>query len=135
MFQIIIKWKYYKDKSWFCLDKARRKKEMVWFVYRDKYSDYIINHMSYSDLQKLRLNIYNKYYKEVKFTPFSESDINGNVFTWYDVESPIIEIDNTDLAKLIPNKDYRKRFYSWDSVREKYYFTSEFINYVNLNVI
>ena len=134
MIQIVIQWRKYNDKSIFCLDKARRKKEMVWFVDRDEYSDYVINNMEYSDLQKLRLNIYNKYYKQVKFTPFSETDNNWNVFTWYDLKSPIIEIDNTDFAKLIPNRDYRKRFYMWDSIREKYFFKSEFINYVKLNV-
>lgn len=135
MLQVIIKGRKYDEKFSFCLEKWRWKKEMVWFVYRDKYTDYVINNMSYSDLQKLRLNIYNKYYKEVKFKRFSEVDNNWSSFTWYDLESPIIEIDNTDLAKLIPNRDYRKRFYMWDSIREKYYFTSRFINYVNLNVI
>lgn len=135
MLQVVIQWRKYNDKSIFSLDKARRKKEMVWFVDRDKYSDYVINNMEYSDLQKLRLNIYNKYYKLVKFTPFSESDNNWNVFTWYDLTSPTIEIDNSDFAKLIPNKDYRKRFYIWDSIREKYFFASEFINYINIHVV
>ena len=132
MIQIVIKGRYYKEKSIFFLDKARWKKEMVWFVDRDKYSDYVVENMSFSDLQKLRLNIYNKYYKLIKFTPFSESDVNWNVFTWYDLESPIIEIDNTDFAKLIPNSDYRKRFFMWDSIREKYFYTSKFINFVNM---
>lgn len=108
---------------------------MVWFVDRDKYSDYVCTHMEYSDLQKLRLNIYNKYYKLVKFTPFTEQDNNWNTFTWYTLSSPIIEIDNTDFAKLIPNRDYRRRFYMWDSLREKYFFTSKFIDYINKNVI
>lgn len=135
MMQIVIQWRKYNDKSIFSLDKARWKKEMVWFVDRDKYTDYIIEHMEYSDLQKLRLNIYNKYYKLVKFTPFSEIDNNWNVFTWYDLTSPIIEIDNSDFAKLVPNKDYRKRFYIWDSIREKYFFASEFINYINIHVV
>lgn len=135
MLQVVIQWRKYNDKSIFSLDKARRKKEMVWFVDRDKYSDYIINNMEYSDLQKLRLNIYNKYYKLVKFTPFSENDNNWNVFTWYDLTSPIIEIDNTDFAKLLPNRDYRRRFYLWDSIREKYFFKSEFINYLNIHVV
>lgn len=133
--QIIIRWKYYKDKSVFNLDKARRKKEMVWFVDRDKYTDYIVDHMEYSDLQKLRLNMYNANYKLVKFTPFSESDINWNVFDWYDVESPVIELDNTDFAKLIPSRDYRKKFYYRDPVREKYFMRSDFIDYVEKNVI
>jgi len=135
--QIIIKGRKYKEKNIFTLDKARWKKEMVWFVDRDKYSDYVCTHMDYSDLQKLRLNIYNKYYKFVKFTPFKEVDKNWNVFEGWDLTSPIIDIDNTDFAKLLPNKDYRKRFYLWDSLREKYFFSSKFINFINLweNVI
>jgi len=133
--QIVIQGKKYNQRYSFCLDKARWKKEMVWFVDRDKYSDYVCTHMEYSDLQKLRLNIYNKYYKLVKFTPFTEQDNNWNTFTWYTLSSPIIEIDNTDFAKLIPNRDYRRRFYMWDSLREKYFFTSKFIDYINKNVI
>lgn len=133
--QIVIQGKKYNEKFSFCLYKARWKKEMVRFVDRDKYSDYVCTHMEYSDLQKLRLNIYNKYYKLVKFTPFTEQDNNWNIFTWYSLSSPIIEIDNTDFAKLIPNKDYRRRFYMWDSLREKYFFTSKFIDYINKNVI
>ena len=44
-------------------------------------------------------------------------------------------LDNTDFAELIPNKDYRKKFYIRDSMREKYFLKSNFINYVNLNYV
>lgn len=135
MFQVVIQWNYYKDKSIFHLDKARWKKDVVYFVDYDKYKDYIIHHMEYSDLQKLKLNIFNKYYKLVKYTPFSESDVNWEVFNWYKVSSPIIEIDDDEFAKLIPNSTFRKVYYIRDSVREKYFLKSNFINYVNLNVI
>lgn len=135
MLRIVIQWNYYKDnKSIFDLNKARWKKEMVYFYDYDDYTWYIIQKMDYSDLQKLRLNIYNKYKKLVKFTPFSEMNINGDKYEWYRLQSPIIDIDNTDFADLIPNKDYRKRYYIWDSIREKYFLKSDFINYVNLNV-
>ena len=135
MLRIVIQWNYYKDnKSIFDLNKARWKKEMVYFYDYDDYTWYIIQKMDYSDLQKLRLNIYNKYKKLVKFTPFSEMNINGDKYEWYKLQSPIIDIDNTDFADLIPNKDYRKRYYIWDSIREKYFLKSDFINYVNLNV-
>jgi len=136
MLKIVIQWTYYKEnKSIFDLDKWRWKKEMVYFYDYDDYSWYIIQNMSYSDLQKLRLNIYNKYHKQIKFTPFNETDNNWNVFEWYKLQSPIIEIDNTDFALLIPNASYRKNYYVRDNVREKYFLKSNFINYVKFNVL
>lgn len=135
MLRIVIQWNYYKENKWiFDLNKARWKKEMVYFYDYDEYIGYIIQHMDYSDLQKLRLNLYNAYHKLIKFTSFSEIDNNWNKFEWYKLQSPIIDIDNTDFALLIPNKDIRKRYFVWDNIREKYFLRSDFINYVNLNV-
>lgn len=108
---------------------------MVYFYDYDDIIGYIIKNMDYSDLQKLRLNIYNSYHKLVKFTPFSEMDKNWNKFEWYRLQSPIIEISYDDFALLIPNRDYRKRFFLWDNIREKYYLSTKFINYVKLNVV
>lgn len=136
MLRIVIQWNYYKENKWiFDLTKGRWKKEMVYFYDYDNLTGYIIQNMEYSDLQKLRLNIYNKYHKLIKFTPFTEMDNNGNKFEWYRLQSPIIEIDNTDFAELIPNALYRKRYFLWDNIREKYYLKWEFINYVKFNVV
>lgn len=136
MLRIVIQWNYYKEnKGIFDLTKGRWKKEMVYFYDYDNLTGYIIQNMEYSDLQKLRLNIYNKYHKLIKFTPFTEMDNNGNKFEWYRLQSPIIEIDNTDFAELIPNALYRKRYFLWDNIREKYYLKWEFINYVKFNVV
>ena len=136
MLRIVIQGRYYKEKNKkiFCLDKGRWKKEMVYFYDYDEYIWYIIQNMDYSDLQKLRLNIYNQYHKLVKFTPFSEIDNNWVIFEWYNLQSPIIDIDSDSFAHLMSNKDYRKKFYIRDSIKERYYLDSKFINYVNLNV-
>ena len=136
MLRIVIQWTYYKENpSIFNLDKARWKKEMVYFYDYDEYIGYIVQNMEYSDLQKLRLNIYNKYHKLVKFTPFSEISNNWEKFEGYKLQSPIIDIDSDSFAQLIPNSSYRKRFYIRDNIKEKYFLNSEFINYVNFNVV
>lgn len=134
MLRIVIQWNYYKENKLFSSWNARQKKEMVYFYDYDNYIWYIIQNMDFSDLQKLRLNIYNKYHKLIKFTPFSEQNKDWVLFEWYTLQSPIIDIDNDDFAKLIPNNLYRKRYFERDSIREKYYLTSKFINYVQLNV-
>lgn len=136
MLRIVIQWVYYKEnRGIFDLNKGRRKKEMVYFYDYDNYSWYIIQNMSYSDLQKLRLNIFNKYKKLIKFTPFSEMSNNGEKFEWYKLQSPIIDIDNSDFAELIPNYIYRKKYFLRDNIKERYFLKTDFINYVNLNVI
>ena len=75
------------------------------------------------------------FYKLLKYIPFKESDKDWNIFEWYDITSPVIDIDSSDFAKLIPSASYRKLYYVWDSFREKYFLKSNFINYINLNVI
>ena len=135
MLRVVIQWTYYKDNHWYSSWSARQKKDCVFFYEYDDYVGYIIQHMDYSDLQKLRLNIYNKYQKLIKFTKFGELDKDWNKFEWYKLESPIIDIDNTDFANLIPNSSVRKNYFIWDSIREKYFLKSKFINYVQLNGI
>lgn len=70
MLYVVIHGTYYKDNVWFSSWNARQKKECVFFYDYDDYVKYIINDMDYSTLQKLRLNIYKNYQKQIKFTPF-----------------------------------------------------------------
>jgi hypothetical protein len=46
----------------------------VYFYDYDKYVGYIINSMDYSELQRFRLALYQKYQKLIKFTPLREVD-------------------------------------------------------------
>lgn len=135
MLKVIIHWIYYKDNHWYSSWNARQKKECVYFYDYDDCIWYIINSMSYSELQKFRLNIYNGFHKSIKFTKFWEVDRNWDRFEWLKLDSDIIDIDNSDCAKLLPNSDLRKKFFEWDSVREKYYLKSNFINYVKFNYV
>lgn len=135
MLEIVISWNYYKENVRFSSWNARQKRECVYFYDYDEFIGYIIKNMEYSELQKLRFNIYQKYLKLIKFTPFKESDKDWNTFEWYKLSSPNIKLDSDDFAKLIPYKDTRKRYFMWDSVRERYYYKSDFINYVQLHYV
>ena len=135
MLRVVIQGTYYKDSPRYSYWSGRQKKECVYFYEYDDYMGYIIQNMGYSDLQKLRLNIYNKYKKLIKFTKFWELDKDWNKFEWYKLESPIIDIDNTTFAELIPNSSIRKKFFLRDNIKEKYYLKSRFINYIQLNVL
>ena len=134
MLQVVINWVYYKDNAWFSNFNARQKKECVYFYDYDDYIWYIIQNMDYSDLQRLRLRLFQYLKKHIKYTRFWESDINWNKYEWYKLESPIVEIPSDEFFNMLDYK-YKKKYCIWDSFREKYYLKSNFINYVNLNVV
>ena len=133
MLQVVINWTYYKWKDKMFTDSMWRfKKQSVYFYDYDEYVDYILSQMEVSEIERLKVNIYNRYHKQIKFNPFSEYDIKNWVFEGLKVSSPIIEIDNTEFAELLPNKSLIKKFFEWDPVREKYSLKSDYVNYVNM---
>lgn len=134
MFKVIIHWVYYKDGWWFASFNARVKKNCVFFYDYDNYVGCILNHLSESALDRLRLNIFKKYHYLIKFTKFWECDNNDNYFQGYKIDSPIFDVSMNDLACMLDVSD-RKKYFDWDDVKEKYYLKGGFINYVNLNVV
>lgn len=135
MLQVVIDNIYYKGNSWFNKFNARLKKNSVYFYDYDDYVKYIIDSLSYSELQQLRLNIYNTYHNYIKFTNFRESDLNWWYFEWVKIHSDIIDIDISEFALLLPNKSLRKKFFVRDDIREKYFLKSRFIQYVKFHVV
>lgn len=134
MLQIVINWTYYPDNTWFSSWNARQKKECVFFYDYDKYIGYIIQNLEFSDLQRLRLKLFQYYKKQIKYTKFWEENINWEVFKGRKLTSPIIEVPSEVFFNLLERK-YKKNYLDRDSFRERYFFKSNFINYVNLNVI
>ena len=135
MLKVIIHWTYYKENHWYSSWNARQKKDCVYFYDYDEYIDYILKQMDYSEIQRLRLNIYNMYQKLIKFTKFWEVDLDWNRFEWLKLESPLIELDYTDFVELLPSSSIRKRFFEFDNIREKYYLRSDFINYIKFGYV
>lgn len=133
MLRIVIWWTYYKENAWFSSWNARQKKECVFFYEYDDYIWYIIQNMEFSELQRLRLKLYQEYQEYIKFTRFTEKSTKWDIFTWYKLQSPIIEVPLNDFACLL-DVYTRKRYFEYDNVREKYYLKWDFINYVELNV-
>ena len=133
MLEIVVNWTYYKGKEKLFTDSMWKfKKTSVYFYDYDGYIDYILSQMELWDIEKLKINLYNKYHKQIKFSPFSEYDVNNWLFEWLKVSSPIIKVDYTDFVSCLPRKDIIKKFFEWDSVRERYYLKSDYVNYINM---
>ena len=133
MLDIVISWTYYKENVYFSNWNARQKKECVYFYDYDNYVGYIVKNMWYSNLQRFRLRCYQKYQKQIKFTKFIENNVEWDKFEGWHLQSPIIRVPENEFAELL-DYDIRRKYFDYDSVRERYYYKSKFINYVNLNV-
>lgn len=134
MLKVLIHWVYYYDSSWFSSFNARQKKNCVYFYDYDDLVWYVIDHLWYSQLQSLRLKIFQKYHDLIKFVKFWECDTNWKLFVWYKLDSPIIDISINDFAWLL-DRSTRKMYFNYDTVKQSYSFKSNFINYCKLNVV
>lgn len=132
MFQIVISGRWFKNDWYFKRFNSRVKKTFVWFYDYDEVVWFIINHLSSSELEKLRLNIYQKYHYQIKFTNFCWYDINWGFYEWIELNSPIIDISYSEFAELLPSQKLKKQYFMYDDIREKYVIDSQFINYVKL---
>lgn len=137
MLQIVVNGTYYIEKSIFWRSKInwRFKKDCIYFYDYDKYVEFMLNCLSYSELQKLRLNIYNYFHKKITFTYFKEDDLNWGFLEWYNLKSDIIDIDNDLLARLLPSAKLRKKFFDYSDIKEKYNISWLLVNHVNLHVV
>lgn len=134
MLKVIINGTYYEWQDYwvFNFKKGRWKYNSVFFF---DYSDeiwFIIHSLSDEQLKKLRLAIYNSVHHLVKFTKFVEKNVRWEVFEWYKITSPIIDITDNEFAQIIPDKLIRKKYFVWDNIKERYSLKSDFINYVRL---
>lgn len=132
MFQIVISGRWFKSDWYFKRFNSRVKKTFVWFYDYDEVVWFIINHLSSSELEKLRLNIYQKYHNQIQFTNFCWYDNNWGFYEWIELNSPIIDISYSEFAELLPSQKLKKQYFTYDDIREKYIIDSQFINYVKL---
>lgn len=105
---------------------------MVFFYDYDDVVKFMIDKLSYSELWRLRINIYNYCHDSIKFTSFWEVDLNWNKYEWYNIDSPVILLSYDEFAKLYPNSSLKNKFYIWDKIKERFVLRSSFIDYVKL---
>lgn len=117
--------------SWKKLN-SRDKLDWVWFYDYSKLIGEILSEMEYSQIQRLRLSIYNEYKHYINFTRCSwvENWIDWSLFIdWYKVSSWIFKIPVSKFAIMLPRK-IRNKYFNYDRFYEKYIFKTDFIYYL-----
>ena len=108
---------------------SRGKIDSVWFSDYDLFFEKVLQGMSYNEINKFKLNLFERYKHTLSFICVSQY-INGDVLDWYSIISQDFNIPSHVIAMCIPNRKLRDRYFEYDCLREKYYVKTDFIFYL-----
>lgn len=112
--------------------KSRDKLEWVWFYDYSKLIGDMLSEMDYSQIQKLRLEIFKLYKHYINYTSFSriENAVDWTIIRdWYKVSSWIFKIPVSVFATILPRR-IRVKYFNYDKFYEKYLLKTDFIYYL-----
>ena len=109
--------------------KARWKIDSVWFYDYDLFFEKVLQGMSWNDINKFKLNLFEWYKHQLTCINVSQI-INGSVYDWYSIVSQNFNVPSHVIAMCIPSRKLRDKYFEYDCLREKYYVKSDFIFYL-----
>lgn len=101
----------------------------IWFYDYDLFFEKVLQGLDYSDLNKFRLNLFNMYKSSILCVKTSLCDFEW-VKNWYTIINQIINVSSDSIARCIPSRKVRDKFFEYDCLREKYYIRTDFIFYL-----
>lgn len=111
---------------------SRDKLDWVWFYDYSRLIWEMLSEMEYSQIQKLRLEIFKKYKHYINYTSFAriENGIEWSITRdWYKVSSGIFKIPLSVFAEMLPRR-IRLKYFNYDRFYEKYMLKTDFIYYL-----
>lgn len=110
--------------------KARWKIDSVWFYDYSILFDKILQNLSYNEINKFKLNIFETFKHQLSCIRVSQF-IDWVVYDWYSIVSQDFNVPSHIIACCIPSRSVRDEFFEWDWLREKYYVKTDFIYYLH----
>jgi len=107
----------------------RWKIDSVWFYDYSLFFDKVLQGMSYSDINKFKLNLFEWYKHNLSCIRVSQF-INDTVKDWYSIISQDFSVPSHVIACCIPSRKLRDKYFEYDCLREKYYVKTDFIFYL-----
>lgn len=108
---------------------ARGKINSVWFYDYDLFFEKVLQGMSIGDINRFKLNLFEWYKSQLSCIKVSQF-VNGDVKDWYSIISCDFNVPSNAIARCVPSRSIRDKFFEYDCLREKYYVKSDFIFYL-----
>ena len=99
---------------------ARWKIDSVWFADYDLFFDKVLQGMSYNEINKFRLNLFEWYKHQLSCIKVCQF-VNGDVIDWYSIISQDFNVPSHVIASCIPSRKLRDTYFEYDCMRERYY--------------
>lgn len=108
---------------------VRWKIDSVWFYDYDLFFEKVLQGMSYNEINKFKLNLFEWYKHQLSCIKVCQY-INGDVIDWYSIVSQDFNVSSHVIACCIPSRKIRDKYFEYDCLREKYYVKTDFIFYL-----
>jgi hypothetical protein len=106
-----------------------------WKIDSVRFADYdvlfwkILSCLTYSEIQKLRFNLFEWYKYQLSCLNVSQF-INGDVLEWYSIVSQDFNVPSHVIACCIPSRKIRDQYFEYDCIKEKYHVKSNFLFHI-----
>ena len=107
---------------------ARWKINSVWFADYDLFMEKVINEMDLDDLNKFKLNLFETYKNTISFVKVTQY-VDWEFLEWYAIPSCDFQVSSDVIAKCIPSRKIRDKYFEYDCLRERYFVKSSFAFY------
>ena len=108
---------------------SRWKIDSVWFYDYDLFFEKVLQGMSYNEINKFKLNLFEWYKTQLSYVNVSQF-VDGDVYNWYSIISQDFSVSSHVIACCIPSRSLRDKYFEYDCLRERYYIKSDFIFYL-----
>lgn len=108
---------------------ARWKINSVWFYDYSLFFEKILGDMSLNEINEFKLNLFEAFKQDLSLIRVSQF-LNDWVVEWYSIISSEFNVTSNLIAKAIPSRKIRNKFFEWDCLREKYFVKSSFVFYL-----
>ena len=108
---------------------ARWKINSVWFEDYDYFFEKILSDLTIWEINKFKLNLFECCKDNLTRLKVSQI-INGDCLDWYLIAQESFDIPNDIIARCIPTRWIRNKYFDYDCLKEKYYIKSDFIYYL-----
>ena len=108
---------------------ARWKIDSVWFYDYDVLFWKVLSDMSYSEISKFKLNLFEWYKHQLSCLNVSQF-INGDVIDWYSIISQDFNVPSHVIATCVPSRKIRDKYFEYDCIKEKFHVKSNFLFHI-----
>ena len=108
---------------------VRWKIDSVWFEDYDYFFEKILSDLTISEINKMKFNLFESCKYSIEWIKCCQI-VDWDCVDWFIISESSFDIPSDLIARCIPSRWIRDKYFDYDCMREKYYVKSDFIYYL-----